>query len=85
LFRKLSRLVADQNEVLRMCDAAYNGGYGGLQQERRACGQRAGCDPQKWFAHVEQVCLKSKVKWKGYGAIRLVRLIATMLTMFTAG
>lgn len=67
-FRKLSRLVADQNEVLRMCDAAYNGGYGGLQQERRACGQRAGCDPQKWFAHVEKVCLKSKVKWQGYGA-----------------
>lgn len=67
-FRKLSRLVADQNEVLRMCDAAYNGGYGGLQQERRACGQRAGCDPQKWFAHVEKVCLKSKVKWRGYGA-----------------
>lgn len=67
-FRRLSRLVTDPYEVLRMCDAAYNGGYGGLQQERRACGQRAGCNPQKWFAHVEKVCLKSTVKWKGYGA-----------------
>lgn len=67
-FRRLSRMVTDQNEVLRMCDAAYNGGYAGLQQERRACGQRAGCNPQKWFAHVEKVCLKSKVKWNGYGA-----------------
>lgn len=67
-FNRLSRLVADPDDVLRMCDAAYNGGYGGLQSERRACGLRPGCDPQKWVGHVELVCLKSKVKWKGYGA-----------------
>ena len=66
--RRLSRLVGDPHEVLRMCDSAYNGGYGGLQQERRACGQRAGCDPQRWVHHVELVCLKSRVRWQGYGA-----------------
>ncbi|MFZ6767527.1 hypothetical protein ACO0LM_10610 [Undibacterium sp. Di26W] len=66
--RRLSRIVSDPAEVLRMCDAAYNGGYEGMQQERRACGQRAGCNPQKWAANVANVCLKSKVKWKGYGA-----------------
>lgn len=66
-YNRLSRLVADQQEVLRMCDAAYNGGYAGLQSERRACGLRAGCDPQKWEGNVERVCLKSKTKWKGYG------------------
>lgn len=66
-YRRLSRMVTDPAEVLRMCDAAYNGGYGGLQQERRACGQRAGCDPQKWALNVEKVCLKSKVRWQGYG------------------
>lgn len=64
---KLSRLVRDPKQVLRMCDAAHNGGYAGLQSERRACGLRTGCDPQVWAGNVENVCLKSKVKWKGYG------------------
>lgn len=41
-------------------DAAYNGGRGGVQSERRACGMKKGCDPQQWFGHVELVCLKSK-------------------------
>lgn len=66
-YRRIGRLVTDDSARLQMCDAAYNGGWGGLQQERRACGQRADCDPQKWFGHVEQVCLKSKTRWKGYG------------------
>jgi hypothetical protein len=66
-YRRISRLVADEQARLAMCDAAYNGGWAGMQQERRACGQRAGCDPQQWFRHVELVCLKSKTRWKGYG------------------
>ena len=45
---------------LHFADAAYNGGWGGVQKERRACGLKAGCDPQRWFSHVERVCLKSK-------------------------
>lgn len=44
---------------LAFADAAYNGGWGGVQQERRACGIKAGCDPQRWFGNVERVCLKS--------------------------
>ncbi len=44
---------------LHFADAAYNGGWGGVQKERRACGLKAGCDPQRWFWHVERVCLKS--------------------------
>lgn len=67
-YNHLSRLVKDPQQVLRMCDAAYNGGYAGLQAERRACAQRPGCDPQKWDGNVAEVCLKSKVKWQGYGA-----------------
>jgi hypothetical protein len=65
--RRLKRMVADPYARLQLCDAAYNGGWSGMQQERRACGQKAGCDPQRWFGHVEKVCLKSKVRWKGYG------------------
>jgi hypothetical protein len=64
---RLSRMVKDAKQVYRMCDAAYNGGYAGMQSERRACGLRTGCDPQIWDGHVENVCLKSKTKWRGYG------------------
>lgn len=64
---RLSRMVKDQHQVYRMCDAAYNGGYAGMQSERRACSLRNGCDPQIWVGHVENVCLKSKTKWRGYG------------------
>jgi len=54
------RVVADPRERLAMADAAYNGGLGGVQAERRACGLKAGCDPQRWFGNVEVVCLKSR-------------------------
>jgi hypothetical protein len=54
------RAVADPLQRLAMADAAYNGGLGGLQQERRACGLRTGCDAQQWWGHVELHCLKSR-------------------------
>lgn len=54
------RGVDDYWERLAMTDAAYNGGMGGLANERRACKLRAGCDPQRWWGHVEKVCLKSR-------------------------
>lgn len=59
------RLVTDPMQRLAMADAAYNGGIGGLQAERRACGLRAGCDPHRWWGHVEATCLKSKASIYG--------------------
>lgn len=59
------RVVRDSWQRLAMADAAYNGGMGGLQAERRACGMKAGCDPQQWFGHVERHCLKSKAALYG--------------------
>ena len=53
-------MIDDPLERLRMADASYNGGLGGLQRERRACGLQPGCDPQRWVGHVERVCLKSR-------------------------
>jgi hypothetical protein len=57
---KALRMVADPMERLNFADAGYNGGMGGVQNERRACGLSAGCNPQRWFNHVELHCLKSR-------------------------
>ena len=59
-WNRLDKLVPDVDGKLAMTDAAYNGGLGGVLNERRACGLRDGCDPNQWFGHVEKVCLKSK-------------------------
>lgn len=58
-WNRLVPLIPDEAPRLAMADAAYNGGIGGLLNERRACGLRSGCNPNAWFGHVEQVCLKS--------------------------
>lgn len=52
--------IQDPFERLSMADAAYNGGYGGMQRERRHCSLTKGCDASRWFGHVERYCLKSK-------------------------
>lgn len=46
--------------MLAFGDAAYNGGAGGVQKERRACALTPGCDAGQWFGHVERHCLKSR-------------------------
>lgn len=52
--------VKDKVNRLYMTDACYNGGCGGVQKERRACGLAKDCDPNIWFDNVERYCLKSK-------------------------
>ncbi|GLT20775.1 hypothetical protein GCM10007933_02270 [Zoogloea oryzae] len=65
---RLSRLVRDDYNALAMCDAAYNGGEGGVMAERRLCAQAPGCDPGVWFGNVEAHSTKSRARWHGYGA-----------------
>ena len=43
--------VQDPMARLHMTDAAYNGGIGWIQRERRACGLAKGCDPGIWFGN----------------------------------
>lgn len=59
--------VGDQRERLAMTFSAYNGGLGGVLQARRLCAKVTGCDPDRWFGHVEHHSLKAKTKTAGYG------------------
>lgn len=65
-FRRLS-FVDDPIERQAMAFSAYNGGLSGVLTDRRLCAQKPGCDPSKWFDHVEKYSLKAKVKAQGYG------------------
>lgn len=47
--------------------AAYNGGIGGVNSDRSACRGTPGCDPGRWFGHVEVTSLKAKQAVPGYG------------------
>lgn len=67
-YLRIGKMVEDSGAKLDLCDGAYNGGWGGMQAERRACHLAGNCDPDQWFGNVELHCLKSKVKWQGYGA-----------------
>ena len=55
----------DSENSLAFADAAYNGGIGGLDNERRACKITTGCNPSLWFDNVEKLCLKSKAALYG--------------------
>ena len=67
--RRLQRQGVDDDMArLAFCDAAYNGGDGGLAQDRKLCALTQGCDPRQWFGHVEHHSNKSRTPWQGYGA-----------------
>lgn len=46
--------------------SAYNGGEGGLLQDRRLCANTAGCNPAIWHGHVASNSLKSRRPAPGY-------------------
>jgi hypothetical protein len=67
-YRRLAQqTTAAGADLVAFCDAAYNGGLGGLLQDRRLCDLDPSCDPQRWFGHVERFSSKSRQKWQGYG------------------
>lgn len=53
---------------LSMALAAYNGGMGGLSQDRRLCRATPGCDQSKWTGHVERTSYKARIAVSGYGS-----------------
>lgn len=57
----------DEAERIAMMFSAYNGGLGGLNQDRKLCAGQDGCNPGLWFGHVENTSFKKKTKTQGYG------------------
>lgn len=47
--------------------SAYNGGEGGLRQDRRLCANTVGCDQGRWKHNVEATSLKARAPKPGYG------------------
>lgn len=65
--RNLYRRFTPQDDGLAFMLSAYNGGLGGVLQDRRLCASRPGCDPHRWFGHVEHTSYRSTTKVQGYG------------------
>lgn len=59
--------AATQHERMAFTFAAYNGGLGGVLSDRAVCRITAGCDPSKWFGHVQLTSKKAKTAVSGYG------------------
>lgn len=47
--------------------SGYNGGRGGVLQDRRLCAATSGCNPNVWYENVEKTSYKSRIAPKGYG------------------
>ena len=59
-YRILKRIPGmTELDRIAFADAAYNGGYGGVNRDRSKCKLRRGCNPKKWFKNVEYTCSKS--------------------------
>lgn len=51
---------------MRFAWAAYNGGRRDLIKQKAICAAIKGCDPYKWFGHVELHSIKRATPYKGY-------------------
>ena len=62
------RMGVPKEQALPFVDAAYNGGVGGVANDRRLCALTKGCNSSVWFGQVEKTCTKSKAsKGPAYG------------------
>lgn len=66
-YSSLQRMGVEGAELPKFGDAAYNGGVGGVGNDRRLCALTKGCNPSIWFGHVEASCTKSKKPNPAYG------------------
>ena len=67
LYASTSKLFSTRRDALAGALSAYNGGYGGVLQDRTLCSKTPGCDRSLWFGHVENTSMKNKIAVAGYG------------------
>lgn len=60
IFSRQENAASDRDRI-SFTLSAYNGGEGGLLKDRRLCANTPGCDPSKWFGHVEKTSTKTKL------------------------
>lgn len=54
LWRKMTFETADEREKTAFLLSAYNGGLAALTKDRDLCEKALGCEPKRWFGHVEK-------------------------------
>lgn len=59
-YQKYLKVAATPIDALAFADSAYNGGGGHVDKDRILCRQAKGCNPGKWFGHVELYSVKSR-------------------------
>lgn len=64
---RLQKATATPADGVHMMLACYNGGAGGVIADRRLCKATQGCDPGRWFGHVERTSYKARLAVAGYG------------------
>lgn len=64
-YQHYTKYKIPEYESIIFAMVSYNGGVGGLDNERRACVLTKGCNPNMWFGNVEKLCLKSKAALYG--------------------
>lgn len=65
LFRQISWASSDF-ERIAFTLSAYNGGLGGLIKDRQICAATEGCDPSRWWGHVELHSFRARTSVHGY-------------------
>lgn len=53
-YKRLPNGISEYDKVA-FADSAYNGGYGFIIKDRKACGLKRNCDPTVWFNNVELI------------------------------
>lgn len=66
LFRAVKGAATPGDQLAFML-SGYNGGAGGVNSDRMNCRATPGCEPARWFGHVERTSYKAKLAVKGYG------------------
>lgn len=65
IYNRIKGAASDTDRV-SFTLSAYNGGEGGLRQDRRLCANTAGCDQNRWKGNVEHTSLKARAPHPGY-------------------